>query len=313
MMNTLHMPASLRQSILNVLAYFDLFDYPLTRAEILSFLGRPVQPGAFEQTLEELLAEHRVFPCRQFYALRNQTALATRRIAGNRRAQPLLQTGRRISRLLYQVPYVRAIAISGSLSKTFAAADADIDYFIITGANRLWIARTLMHLVKKFSYLLGRQHWYCMNYYIDEEALEIEEKNIFTAIELLTLLPVCGQDRFGEFFVRNGWAAGFYPNYHPRSAVPEDPCSDSFGKRLLEWLFRGGIGDRLDDYLMRVTTRRWKSKEALQKRSAKGTRMGLCTGKHFSKPNPRFFQQQVLAAYEDRLKKLMPESRGHLF
>ena len=31
-----------------------------------------------------------------------------------------------------------------------------------------------------------------MNYYIDEEALQISDKNIYTAVEVVTLVPVCG-------------------------------------------------------------------------------------------------------------------------
>ena len=40
-------------------------------------------------------------------------------------------------------PFVRAVGISGSLSKQYADENSDIDYFIITAANRLWIAKNL--------------------------------------------------------------------------------------------------------------------------------------------------------------------------
>src|SRR6202022_4223033 len=95
---------------------------------------------------------------------------------------------------------------------------SDIDFFIITKANRLWIARTLMHLFKKLTFLTGHQGWYCMNYYVDEEALQIEEKNIFTATELITLLPVCGNGTMEEFFRANNWASSYFPNYAIRTA-----------------------------------------------------------------------------------------------
>ena len=88
--------------------------------------------------------------------------------------------------MLFQFPFVRGVFISGSLSKRCAAEKEDVDYFIVTSANRLWIARTIMHLYKKLTYLRGRQDRYCMNYFIDEEALEIKEKNIFTAVEMIT-------------------------------------------------------------------------------------------------------------------------------
>ena len=190
---------------MKVLAYFDLFDYPLSKEEILAFLDQAVRMENLSEALNELRAEKYIFLYRDYYMIQDNDGLVTRRIKGNDRAKPLLRTGNRISRFLYQMPYVRAIGISGSLSKDFAGEGADIDYFIITKSNRLWVARTIMHLFKKWSFLFGRQHWYCMNYYIDEDALEIEEKNIFTAIELITLLPVRGNGVLHAFFDKNEW------------------------------------------------------------------------------------------------------------
>ncbi len=303
-MNITYQPVDLSHSILKVLAYFDLFDYPVSKEEIWSYLERPVKIGELSAVLHELLDRKIIFLSNGFYTIRPGDALAARRITGNLKAQALLRIAHRISHFLYQIPYVRVIGISGSLSKNFAAEDADIDYFIITKANRLWIARTIMHLFKKFSFLFGRQHWYCMNYYIDEEALEIEEKNIFTAIELITLLPVQGNGVIHDFFLKNDWAGRFYPNYRIGMKSPERSAGDSGFKKLLESFFDGRMGDRLDNYFMRVTTRRWKRKEEKQKLSVKGTRMSLYTSKHFSRPNPVFFQQEILALYNERLKKL---------
>ncbi|MDP4130946.1 MAG: hypothetical protein Q8918_01310 [Bacteroidota bacterium] len=298
------MPVALSYSIRKVLTYFDLFDYPLLKEEIVSFLDQPVHLDKLEEVLEQMLDEQSVFRYDDYYSIHKDNGRVMQRIAGNHRAQPLLRTGGRISRFLYQVPYVRAIGISGSLSKNFAREDADIDYFIITRANRLWFARTLMHIFKKFSFLLGRQHWYCLNYYIDEEALEIEEKNIYTAIELITLFPVCGNGILHEFYRKNGWANSFYPNYRLKIDDGDFSKTDSKLKRMLESLFSGRLGDWLDDYFMRVTSRRWKRKEARQKKSVKGARMGLHTGKHFSKPNPLFFQKEILDLYSEHLKRL---------
>jgi hypothetical protein len=298
------MAAELGISILKALAYFDLFDYPLSKEELFSFLERPVDMESFAGTLAALQESGHLFLISGFYTLQNNASLIGRRMTGNLRARNLLLTGKRISRFLYQVPYVRGIGISGSLSKNFAAEDADIDYFIITSPNRLWVARTMMHFIKKLAFLRGRQHWYCMNYYIDEDSLEIEEKNVFTAIELITLLPVQGMDTLREFYRRNEWAGNFYPNFKRKHAQKDDVSGKNLLKSALEYLLNGRIGDWLDDYFMRLTSSRWKRKEALQKRSVKGTRMSLFAGKHFSKPNPAYFQREILSLYNDKLGRM---------
>lgn len=293
----------LRSSILKVVAYFDLFNYPVSAEEILLFLDREISEQELYPVLEALIVEKHLFRVGSFYSLRDEPAIAERRIKGNKHATELLVIADKVSRFLYQFPYVRGVGISGSLSKHYAEENADIDYFIITRSNRLWIARTLMHLYKKWSFLTGKQHWYCMNYYVDEEALEIAEKNIFTATELLTLLPSCGNGGLVKFFDANEWATTFFPHYRQRQrAAPVYPPY-SLLKRALEKLFDNRAGDRLDDFLRRLTARRWKKKEERGATNEKGNKMSLKTGKHFSRPNPDNFQQKILTIYSERLEE----------
>ena len=168
------------QNILRTLGYFDLFQYPLTGEEIYLFNSAVVNHSEVNEALEELLSDNSVFKIGEFYSLHNNCQLAERRRNGNQLATEHLITARRVAKFLYRFPYVKAIAVSGSLSKNFATDKTDIDFFIITATNRLWIARTCMHLYKKLTFLRGRQNWFSMNYYVDEDAMEIHEKNIFT-------------------------------------------------------------------------------------------------------------------------------------
>jgi hypothetical protein len=143
-----------------------------------------------------------------------------------------------------------------------------------------------------------------MNYFIDEEALEIEEKNIFTATELFTLLPACGNGGLVRFFDANNWAASFLPHYrHRTSAVPPNP-PPGFWKRTLERLLDGRMGDWLDDLFRRLTARRWSKKEQRGALNGKGHPMSMKTNKHCSRPNPEMFQRRVLDHYNDKLKAL---------
>ena len=72
------------------------------------------------------------------------------------------------------------------------------------------MARTIMHLFKKFTFLAGRQHWFCMNYYVDEDGLEIKEKNIYTAVELVTVMPMRGDTIFKDLISANKWTQRFF-------------------------------------------------------------------------------------------------------
>jgi hypothetical protein len=294
------MPVQAEQSIIKALAYFDIFKYPLTKEEIISFIDQPVAVDDVSEALQQLVAGKRIFRLGNFYSLHYDHALHARRMAGNHKAESLLTVAYKIGGFLYQFPFVRGIGISGSLSKNYADQGTDIDFFIITRTNRLWIARTLMHLFKKLTFITGHQHLYCMNYYIDEEAMRIEEQNIFTATELVTLLPVCGNGTMDRFYDQNDWAAAYFPNQNMHKHSMLLTRSTRF-KRMVEWLLNNRLGNALDNVLMRITTRRWIKKEQQQRTNAHGNRMGLHTGKHFSKPNPEFFQKKVLDMLDKKL------------
>ena len=74
------------------------------------------------------------------------------------------------ARFISKFPFVAAVGVSGSLSKGYYDSDSDIDFFIITQHNRLWICRTLLMVYKKI-FLLNSRKYFCPNYFISSEQL----------------------------------------------------------------------------------------------------------------------------------------------
>jgi hypothetical protein len=287
--------------VIQTLVYFDIFQYPLSKDDIKKFIGCHITNPEFERALEQLVSAGIVYKMDSFYSLQNDQQLANRRRKGNYRAEKLLPKAKKIGAFLYQFPFVRAVAISGSLSKNYVEEKADIDFFIITQKNRLWIARSLMHMFKKFTYLLGRQHLYCMNFYIDEGSPAIPEKNIYTATEIMTLVPAAGLPALKHFFEGNDWVRDWLPNYRPEEI--KIPGKNSGKKRFGEWLFNKA-GDWLDDNLFQWSTRRWRKKENRGDKNIKGKVMNLLTGKHFARSNPESFQEKIIERYDRKMFEL---------
>lgn len=292
------------QNILKTLGYFDLFQYPLTGEEIYTFNSAGVTHRAVNEALEELTGSKSVFNIGEFFSLHNNYSLAERRRNGNQLATAHLITARRVAKFLYRFPYVKGIAVSGSLSKNFATDKTDIDFFIITTANRLWIARTCMHLYKKITFLRGRQNWFCMNYYVDENAMEIPEKNIFTAVEIITLLPMHGKECLDRFIEKNKWTDSFFPLKNFSNTVSVDIKRGLLGK-LIEKIFAGRLGDYADTRLMSITEKRWRKKVQNHQLNSRGEHLGMSIDRHFSKPDPKNFQEKVLRAYAEKVDDIL--------
>ena len=151
-----------------------------------------------------------------------------------------------------------------------------------------------------------------MNYFVDEEALEIAEKNIFTATEVVTLKGVCGDEALIKFFTTNNWVTRYLPNREPYTSINNPFVKSPWYKKSLEYLFNNRLGVWLDDYLMQVSQKRWIQKETAHQLNRKGEPVGLTIGKHVARPNPEHLQKKLLGMLEEK-KSVMKKQWGIQF
>jgi hypothetical protein len=270
-------------------------------------IRRFLPPGSKEECLEPAIARlvdrGIIYKLDEFYSLQNNPALVKRKKDGYEKAKQLMPLAMKIGKFLARFPFVRGIGISGGLSKMYAHENADIDFFIITRADRLWIARTLLHMYKKLTFITGTQHYHCMNYFLDEKALRLDDQNVYIAMEAITLMPVCGE-ALHDFFAANNWVNEWFVQYHKLIATKQSPVPRSLLKRTAEWLLNNKMGTGLDDYLRKLTTKRWQKKQAKKTLNYEGKEMSLLTGKHFAWSNPDSFQQKIVGLYTNKIDEL---------
>ncbi len=280
------------------LLYFDIFDYPLTFDEIKRFQPKEINaPNTLKSILNDLVSKGLVSYFRHFYFFGHHYEKVDKRLTGNLTAERMLKSAKWVSRFIQSFPFVRCVCISGSLSKGFMNEKSDIDFFIITKPNRLWIARTLLIAFKKF-FLFNSSRYFCVNYLIDTDHLEIPDQNLFTATELLTLKPMTNPELFEDFLKQNTWAFRFLPN-HPGPEVENIPnVTDGFLKRIFERFLNDKIGEFLDIWLMKVSLNRWKKK--FPNLSLSDFDLALRSRRYVSKHHPQNFQNKVLMALEKK-------------
>lgn len=288
--------------ILKTLLYFDIFSYPLGVAEV-----HRAQPDAqmtladSRQSLEKFHAAGWIEKESGFYGFGDLKEKVPRRQKGNELADMQLEVAKRRSKFISNFPFVRAVMISGSLSKEYMDADADIDFFVVTKPGRLWLARTLLILYKKI-FLLNSHKTFCMNYFIDEAHLEIEDKNIFTATEVAFLIPTYNKDLYTNFRAANSWTDAYYPIFKVRGKDAIVEGGESRRKRFSEWLFSGSLGEKLDAYFLRITLRRWQKK--FDHLTPEHFEVALRSRQYVSKHHPGNYQAYVMGKLQESWKAL---------
>ncbi|MEO1623810.1 MAG: nucleotidyltransferase domain-containing protein [Bacteroidota bacterium] len=294
--------------VLMPLLYFDIFSHPLTLEEIYHFCHRSDWDRAIlKKTLEHLIDEGCIYQYEGFYLTQDKPEWVEKRKQNNRRADHYLKKAHQMTQLIRRFPFVEGVLLSGSLSKHVMPENGDIDYFIITRPGRLWIARTLLVLFKKI-FLLNSHKYFCVNYFIDMDHLEIEEKNRFTATEIATLLPLNNPDLYRAFVAANGWVSEYYPHFRLRPTHELASRRKSLVQRLGEGLLHGKLGDHLDRILMRRTLHYWQHKFKLL--DPNRFAIALKSRRYVSKHHPQDFQQRVLRAYMGAISEF--ENRNHL-
>jgi predicted nucleotidyltransferase len=289
----------LEEGIINTLKYFQIFKFPLYLEEIHRFLNIGISTTDLLFHLKMMKNKGVIFTCDDLYMLYEDPLLATRRIRGAIEAQIKMEDAKKVASLIWKFPFVQGVFISGSLSKGYADKNSDIDFFIVTKTNRLWISRTILHLYKKLTFLKNRQHAFCMNYFIDESRLNIEEQNLFTATELATLIPVCNADVYREFINNNRyWLVNIYPNIKwtfDQVTINQKVLLKNISEAVIN-LFMPKYLNRL---LMQITDKWWRYKWKRKNYQMQDYDIAMKTRWYVSKNHPANYQKKVLKKLEE--------------
>jgi hypothetical protein len=293
--------SALSSSVLSCIIYFSLFRHPLTAKELAKHCHFiELQPGEIDMAIAEL-EDLGIISCSHgFYFLSDGQQNIQRRLAGEQMAPHFLKKASAYSRLISHFPFVRAVFISGSLSKGYMDENSDIDYFIITSPKRLWLCRTLLVLFKKIFLFNSHKH-FCVNYFIDEEHLIIPDQNIFTATELVFVMPMYNSSLYRNFRKANQWTYGYYPNLHNENRKVEHEFTTDTFRSLVERILSGSLGEWLDSWFFRKTIHHWKKK--FRDFDEAAFDMELRSRKNVSKHHPKGFQGKVLSLYESAIKE----------
>lgn len=304
--NTSSDTTTLQADIIKTLLYFDVFDYPLTSREINSNCPQPSTIEEIEKNLEALVKEGLIIKNENLYYSGADKNVFNKRKEGNLLANKTLSIANRFSKLIASFPFVRGVYLSGSLSKGFMDKDSDVDYFIITSPQRLWLCRTLLVAFKKIM-LFNSKKYFCVNYFIDTESLEIQDKNLFTATELTSIYPTYNYDLYKQFLDANSWTKKYFPNknFRPDKTLKNNQFSLKNG---LEKMLNGKLGERLDNWCFNFTLKHWQKK--FPDFDTEQFDLRLRSRKNVSKHHPHGYQTKVLKAYK---KKLIDFENQHHF
>jgi hypothetical protein len=218
-------------AVLQSVVYASLFDYPLTLEQLHRSL---IGVRADRETIaawwrsSDLLQATVEYRDGWFFPAGRADVIATR-ARRERVSRQLLDRDRRTLSMLSRIPFVRMIALSGSLAHLNAEGSADLDLFMITAPNRVWSVTVVILVLSR---LMGWRRHLCLNYVVSERRMKIVPEDLFTANQIIHLKPMFGARVFDRFVKANGFVRVHYPNFERPAAAGVERRA-SIAERLL--------------------------------------------------------------------------------
>jgi predicted nucleotidyltransferase len=238
-----------RLDLIDALVYGDAFDCAVTLDELWRYSRIRVGREALLRLLEEDSALGSLVAERDgLYSFADRPELLASRRARIDRARALQRRASRVAGVIRHVPFVRAIALTGSAAADDAGEEADVDLLVVVERERLG---TVFVLLGAASRVLGRR-LFCPNYYVSNDDVAVEPRGLYVARELEQARVLVGDPN--ALRAANGWLRDVFPNLPPRSGHrPVGQTSPV--QRLLESL----LGGRLEGWSRRLASARLRA------------------------------------------------------
>jgi predicted nucleotidyltransferase len=238
-----------RLDLMDALVYGDAFDCAVTLDELWRYARVRVGRAAFLRLLEEDPAlRSLVAECNGLYSFADRPELLVSRPASIERARALQKRASRVARVIRHVPFVRAVALTGSAAADDAGEEADVDLLVVVEHGRLG---TVFVLLGAASRVLGRR-LFCPNYYVSNDDVAVESRGVYVARELEQARVLVGDPN--ALRAANGWLRDVFPNLPPRSGHISD-FQPSSVQRVLESVLAG----RLEGWSRRLASARLRA------------------------------------------------------
>ncbi len=249
-------PGELAQAVYDTLSYSDVFDFPLKAREIYRYLsGKAATPEDLDRVLS---SDPRFVRDGEYFALPGRGEIMRLREKREQRSQELLPYAFAYGRMIGALPFVRMVALTGSLAVHNLAGDEDFDYMLVTQAGHLWTARAFVLLLGRVTRLVG--HTLCPNVVVAENHLEWSQHDLYSARELCQMIPIVGMGVYQSLMKANAWVRDLLPNaYREAILAPAQQKSGQILHRLFEFPFQGRLGKRFERWEMNRKIERFSS------------------------------------------------------
>lgn len=227
------------ESIIGALVYADLFDYPLTKDEIFQWQVKTkrklVASDELGKELGKLIDKKVLDRYRGYYFLKGRKEIVKIRKQREKWSENKIRFAGKIVKLLFYIPWIEFIGISGGVARKNADKGDDIDLFIITKNKRLWLTRGSVVLILKSLNIYRKPTQVtdkiCPNMYLSENSMDVTPHDLYIAHEIGLIRPLTERnDAYRRFLMANSWVKEYLPNIPAVKQIDKNVAESQSGR-----------------------------------------------------------------------------------
>lgn len=208
------------QAVLDTLCYRSVFNYPMSIHQLGTFLisEKKFDGADLKKGISGLQEKGIIKSKSGKYYLKGQKPVGWE--YRKKMSKQLLKEAAPVIGAAGKIPWIKMISVTGSVAAFNAGKNDDVDIFIVTEKNRVWLSRFFAVLIFK---ILGKyrsdtdsERKLCPNLFVDESRMRWEEnsRNSYIAHEIAMMAPVVDKDEtYTRFLSENDWISGFLANF----------------------------------------------------------------------------------------------------
>lgn len=252
-------------SVFFALAFFDIFDYPLTLGEIQKYLYKSNLKISLNEIKEILNKSSNVSEKNGLFFLKDRENICDSLLERRAYYEKFIKRIKKYCKFFKVIPFLRFVSLCNIMGAP--KKESDIDLFIVAKSNRLFIVRILVTLL---FHLLGiRRHKkkisgrFCLSFYITDRRLNlskifIKPEDPYMYYWLRTMHLIFGEkELYREFLLTNDVILS---NWDLSPFVEDNGWFSKDIRKIFERILSGKLGDFFERKLGN-----WQKKRAFEK------------------------------------------------
>lgn len=241
-MEFLRKKITLHQAILSTLTYFDIFEIPVTKTEIIeNLLFLKSNENEIDNELINIKNED------GYYSLNLKKSDYEEKFE---RSKEYWKKVEKFRFLFSLCPFIKLVCVCNSLCINDTNEDSDIDLLIVTEKDKIFLARLFVTILTSLFRI--RRHGqkikmrFCLSFFVSESNMDfskiaLKPYDIYLAYWIKTLQPICGDYKVYEKLISEN--ESFMNDYFTNQTIlkkdhfKERNYVENFIKKLTETIF----------------------------------------------------------------------------